>query len=804
MSLTTSNDCIMKSYPASLLSPSLRRRTIAATVFALCSGYAMAVEPFTVKDIRLEGLQRTEAGTVFSYLPVRVGETFNDEKAASAVKALYATGFFKDVRIETDRGVLVVFVEERPAIASVEFAGVKEFEKDVLIKALKEIGLGEARIFDKSLVDRAEQELKRQYLSRGLYAVQITTTVTPMERNRVAVNFAVIEGDATKIRQINFVGNKTFSDSELRRQISLTTPGWLTWLTKTDQYSKQKLTADIESIKSYYQNRGYIEMQVESTQVSITPDKKDIYITVNVKEGDKYTVSDIKVEGKMFGQEEAIRKLVALKKGDVYSGEKMTQSTKKIAEHMGNFGYAFANVNPYPKLDHKKKEVSFTIFVDPGKRVYVRRINFAGNAKTRDEVLRREFRQMEGAWYNGEKIRLSRDRVDRTGFFSEVTVQTPEVPGTADQVDVNLKVVEKPTGMVSLGAGYSQAESLMLSGSIQQDNFAGTGNTVGISANTSSRYATVVLNQTNPYFTDDGISRSYELYLRTQRPPLINSSDYKVQTVGGNIKFGVPFSETDRVFFGLGVERTKVQTYGPDITTGALSSPYIYREFVAQNGGPAADTNPYPGGKVSVYSIPLTIGWQRDGRDSALVPTKGQLMRANLEISPAGDLQYYRATYQHQYYWPLSSVMTFAVNGQADYGKGFGGKPYPVFKNVYAGGIGTVRGYESASIGGMDTTDPNNPQAIGGSKRLIGNVELQFPFTWAGKDRTLRWFTFLDAGTVWKDAEKVSLSDMRYSAGIGISWQSPIGPLKLSYGVPLNPKADDRKQPFQFQIGTGF
>jgi len=805
----------MKLHPTSHISSSFRRHAIAVAVFALCSGHALAIDPFMVKDIRLEGMQRTEAGTVFSYLPVRVGETFTDEKGAAAVKALYATGFFKDVRIEADGNVLVVFVEERPAIAVVEFSGIKEFEKDVLVKALKEIGLAEARVFDKSLVDRAEQELKRQYLSRGMYSAQITTTVTPMERNRVAVNFAVAEGDAARIKQINVVGNKAFSDSQLRRQVSLTTPGWLTWMTKTDQYSKQKLTADIESLKSFYQNRGYIEMQVESTQVSITPDKKDIFITINIKEGDLFKVSEVKFEGQMFGQEEAIAKLVQLKNGDVYSGEKMTQSTKKISEHMGTFGYAFANVNPNPTIDRAKKEVAFTIFVDPGKRVYVRRINIAGNAKTRDEVIRREFRQIEGSWYDGEKIKLSRNRVDRTGFFSEVAIETPEVPGANDQVDVNLKVVEKPTGLVSLGAGYSQAESVMLSASLQQDNFAGTGNTVGVAVNTSSRFRTISLTQTNPYFTDDGVSRSYELFLRTQRPPLLNSSDYKVQTIGGNVKFGVPFSEKDKVFFGVGVERTKVDTFGN--TNPNFISPLRYRQFVEQFGGPAANPLPldpltgqplnYVGGSVAATAIPLTIAWQRDTRDSALVPTMGQLMRANFEISPAGDMKYYRATYQHQYYKPLSSVMTLALNGQIDYGKGMGGKPYPVFKNVYAGGIGTVRGYESASIGGMDTSDPNNPQAVGGNRRIFGNAELQFPFTAAGKDRTLRWFTFFDAGTVWQEGEKMSLggdNGLRYSVGLGISWQSPIGPLKLSYGYALNAKPEDRKQPVQFTIGTGF
>ncbi|MBS1170975.1 MAG: bamA [Burkholderiaceae bacterium] len=727
----------MKSHLDRLFPNPFRRHAIAAAAFALCSGYALAVEPFTVKDIRVEGVQRTEAGTVFSYLPVRVGETFNDEKGAAAIRALYATGFFKDVRIEAEGSVLVVFVEERPAVATIEFTGIKEFEKEMLIKALKDIGLAEARIFDKALVDRAEQELKRQYLSRSLYNAQVTTTVTPLERNRVSVNFTVDEGEPARIRKISFVGNKAFTDSQLRGQFSLTTPGWLTWLSKSDQYSRQKLTADIESLKSYYQ------------------------------------------------QNEAIAKLVQLKKGDVYSGEKMTASAKKISDYLGNFGYAFANVNPNPVIDREKKEVAFTIFIDPGRRVYVRQMNVAGNNKTRDEVIRREFRQMEGSWYNGENIKLSRDRVDRLGYFKEVSVQTPEVPGVPDQVDVNMTVAEKPTGNLLVGVGFSQSEKLMLQSSIQQDNFAGTGNTVGLTANTSSRYRTIALSQTNPYFTDDGVSRSYEIFMRTTRPPLINSADYRVRTMGANVKFGVPFTEVDRVFLGVGVENTKVETFS--------NSPERYEKFVTDLGG----TNP---GSASANSLPLTVAWQRDSRDSALVPTKGRYQRANLEFSLLGDLKYYKATYQHQYYWPLSRTVTLALNGQVDYGRGLGGKPYPVFKNVYAGGIGTVRGYESSSIGGLDA----NEDAIGGSKRVFANVELQLPFSNDNKDRTLRWFTFFDAGTVWDEHAKMSLGDLRYSTGFGISWVSPIGPLKLSYGIPLNAKPEDRKQQIQFQLGTGF
>ncbi|MNR76273.1 Outer membrane protein assembly factor BamA precursor [compost metagenome] len=789
--------------------PVFPRRLIAIAAFALCSGYSHAADPFTVKDIRVEGIQRTEAGTVFSYLPVRVGETFTDDKGAAAIKALYATGFFKDVRIEVEGDVLVVFLEERPAIASVEFTGTKEFEKDQLIKALKEIGVGESRIYDKALVDRAEQELKRQYLSRGLYGVQITTTVTPLERNRVAVSFAVDEGDVARIKNINIIGNKAFSEKELISLLALRTPGWFTWYSKADQYSKQKLAGDIESLKSFYLNRGYIEMQIESTQVSITPDKKDIFITINIKEGEKFTVSDIKLEGEMLGREAELASLVQLKKGDVFSGEKLTATTKNISDRLGNFGYAFANVNANPQIDREKKEVAFTVMIDPGKRVYVRNINISGNTKTRDEVIRREMRQFENSWYDAEKIKLSRDRVDRLDYFNTVTVETPDVQGKTDQVDVNLDVTEKPTGNIMLGAGFSSADKLSLSGGVNQANAFGSGNTVGVNVNTSRLNRTIALSSTNPYFTDDGISRSYEVFLRTTRPPTINTGEYRIRTTGANIKFGVPFTEYDTVFFGVGVERTEVQTYSG--VTNYNDSPDVYKRYVDSINNVQNDaSNPNSAFSQGVHNasttgLPLTAAWQRDNRDSALVPTKGRYQRANFEFSPAGDSNYYRATYQHQYFQPLFSNVTLALNGEVNYGKGLGGKNYPIFKNFYGGGIGSVRGYESSSLG----PKAGNGDPLGGSSRLIFNAELQLPFPGAGIDRSLRWFTFFDAGNVYADGFGGG-GGLKASVGLGLSWVSPIGPLKLSFGKPLNATTSgtvaerDRTQAFQFQLGTGF
>lgn len=779
----------MKLHFARSFSPLFPRRLIAIAAFALCSGHALAVESFTIKDIRVEGLQRTEAGTVFNYLPVRVGDIYTDDKGIAAIKALYATGFFKDVRIEVEGNVLVVLVDERPAIAGVDFSGVKEFDKDQLTKALKEIGLGEARIFDRALLDRAEQELKRQYLSRGLYGVQVTTTITPIERNRVNITFNVDEGEVARIRQVNIVGNKAFSDSELRELMNLRPPGWFTWYTKSDQYSKQKLTGDIEAIRSFYLNHGYIEMQVESTQVSITPDKKDIYITININEGEKYNVSSVKLEGDMFGREEELKSLMLLHPGDVYSGDRLAESVKRISERLGNFGYAFANVNANPQIDRAKKEVAFTILIDPGKRVYVRRINIGGNTRTRDEVIRREFRQFENSWYDGARIKRSRDLVDRLGYFDDVSIETPEVPGSPDQVDVTMTVKEKPTGNILIGAGYSSSEKFTVTGSVQQANAFGSGNTVGIEINTSQLNRTIALSQFNPYFTDDGISRGFEVFYRTSRPPLVNTGDYKYVSSGANIRFGVPFSELDTVYFGLGAELTRIQTYKND--PGYNDSPQVYLDYVAKFGDSKTATT---------KSFPFSIAWQRENRDSVLAPSVGYYERVNLEIAPIGDVRYYRAVLNGQIYKPLYRWMTLALNGEFDYGHGLLGRPYPVTKYFYGGGIGSVRGYKSSTLGPRSS----NGDPVGGPTRIIMNAELQFPFPGSGKDRSLRWFTFLDGGNVYAEGEKIQFKELRYAAGIGINWISPVGPIKISYGKPLNTKSGDQAEHFQFQMGTGF
>lgn len=776
----------------------------ACLLLLLASLSSYAIVPFVVEDIRIEGGQRTEAGTIFSYLPVRVGDTFTDDKATQAIKALYATGFFKDVQIEVDGRVVVVVLEERPAIALLDFSGVKEFDKDVLIKALKEIGVAQGRIFNKALVERAEQELKRQYLSKGLYGVIITTTVTPLERNRVNVHFVVDEGEAAHIKKISFVGNHAFDDEALLAVLSLRTSGWFTWYSKSDQYSKQKLGADLESLKSFYQDRGYLEMAIHSTQVSISSDKKDIYITINLTEGSQYTIASLRLEGEMFGREKEFESLLELHAGDIYSAAQLTESIKKITERMGDFGYAFAKVNINPLINREKSEVGLVLVVDPVKRVYVRRIHFSGNTTTRDEVIRREFRQFEGSWYDGEKIKLSRDRVDRLGYFKEVGLETTEVLGSPDWVDVNMRVVENPTGNFTFGVGFSQAERFTVSGGLSKSNAFGSGDTIAINVDTSRINRTLSLSHFEPYITDQGVSRHRELYLHTNRAPIGTVGDYRVRALGGNIKWGVPFTELDTVFFGLGVEKVDVQTYA--------GGPYRYQKYVTDYGNgkiyympenPVTGSQPYISvvpGNAATLAFPLTVAWQRDSRDSALIPTLGQYQRANLELAAFGDLKYMRMVYNRQHYIPLfSKWVTLALNGEVDYGRGLGGNPYPIFKNWYAGGIGSVRGFETASLG---TKDPITGDSTGGASRLILNAEMQFPFP-KSTDRSLRWFVFADAGNVY-DEGHVFKGGLKTSVGLGITWLSPLGPLKLSFGRALNATYLDKTKLFDFQIGTGF
>jgi outer membrane protein insertion porin family len=747
---------------------------------------AHAADSFVVRDIRIDGLQRVEPGTVFSYLPIKKGDTFTDDKGSAAIRALYATGFFNDVRISADGDTVVVTVVERPAIGTIDFAGIHEFEKDNLTKALNSVGLSLGRYYDKALVDKAEQELKRQYLTRGYYAAEVSTTISPIDRNRVGLLFSVIEGPSAKIRQINFIGNKVFSSGTLLDEMEMSTPNWFSWYTKNDLYAKEKLTGDLDHIRSYYLNRGYLEFNIDSTQVSITPDKKEMYLTITLHEGEPYTISSITLAGNLLDREAELKKLITVRKGDRFSADKLQATTKAIVDKLGEYGYAFASVNAVPKIDQEHHKVDLTLQVDAGKRVYVRRINVTGNTRTRDEVIRREMRQLESSWFDSGKLALSKDRINRLGYFTNVDVTTTPVEGTDDQVDVNVDVTEKPTGAITLGAGFSSTDKVVLSAGVSQDNVFGSGTSLSVNVNTAKTFRTLTVTQVDPYFTVDGIKRITDAYYRTVQPLLFSTdSSFRIITVGADTKFGIPFSEADTVFFGIGVEQNRLDVDG--------ATPQAYLDYVKEFG------------RV-VNNVPVTVGWSRDNRDSALVPSRGYFAQANSEYgTPAGNTTYVKFDAQAQYYYSFARGFVLGLNFQGGYGKGLAGQTFPIFKNYFAGGIGSVRGYEPSSLGPRDAST-NDP--IGGSRMAVGNVELTFPLPGTGYDRTLRIFTFFDGGNVWGDPGQggttTGANGLRYGYGLGLAWISPIGPLKISLGFPLVKHTGDQYQKFQFQIGTAF
>ena len=753
---------------------------------------AYAADSFVVKDIRIEGLQRVEPGTVFSYLSVQVGDQFTEEKGAEAIKALYSTGFFRDVQIQAQGDVLIVIVEERPTISRIEFTGMKEFDSEVIRKSLKAVGVSEARFYDKALIDKAEQELKRSYVGKGMFAAEVVATVTPVERNQVAVYFNIDEGPVAKIQEINFIGNVAFSESTLKSEMQLKTGGWLSWYSKDNLYSKQKLTGDLETIRSYYLNRGYLEFVFEATQVSITPDKKGIYLTISVREGKKFTVKDVRLAGDLLGKEAEFKQLIVLKSGDTYSSARLTESTKAIAEILGSYGYAFATINPQPDVRQELSEVDLTLVIDPGRRIYVRKVDISGNAKTRDMVIRREVRQFESSWFDSDKIELSKKRLGRLGYFTETDISTEDVPGSPDQVDVSIKVKEKPTGAISIGAGFSTTEKLMLTAGINQDNAFGTGTAVGLNLSLGKINQNLTLSNYDPYFTEEGISRYTDLYYRSSKPLYyVGDPDYKIQSVGSNIKFGVPYTEVDRIFFGTGVEAYQIQT------TSNTPQPYLN---YAQSYGIAAPGYP---GTLTTYNVPLTVGWARDGRDSALIPSDGSLQQLSAEVgTPVGNMTFYRLFGQYQKYHSFSKGNILSFNGELGYGQAYGNNPYPITKNYYVGGIGSVRGYTPGSLGPQYyNTTIGAWQPTGGQSKIITNIEYTVPVPGSGVDKTLRTFAFIDGGNAY--GENINLI-LNYSYGLGISWISPLGPLKFSYGIPYKPYPTANVQRLQFQVGTAF
>jgi outer membrane protein insertion porin family len=738
---------------------------------------------FRVSDIRVEGLQRITAGTVFNYLPVRPGDTIDFAQTADLIRALYKTGFFKDVRLEQQGSVLVVVVAERPAIAEIEFSGNKSIDSDLLKEGLKDIGLAEGRTFDRSVLERIEQELERQYFNQGKYAVQLTSTVTPLERNRVSIDIDVVEGETALIRRLNIVGNKSFDEDELLDEFVLSTGGWLSRFTKDNQYSRPKLAGDLEALRSFYLDRGYVNFKVDSTQVTITPDKHDIYITINITEGDVYKISDIRLAGDIVGDPAAYFPAIHLRRGQFFDRKTIVESSDRISAQLSDQGYAFANVNSIPEIDEETKTVAITFFVDPGKRAYVRRINVRGNSRTRDEVVRREFRQMESAWFSGEKLKLSRERVQRTGYFDSVSVETPAVPGSADEVDINVAVSEKPSGSLVAGVGFSQADGIVLNASINQENFAGTGKKVALALKTSSANKHYQVSYTNPYYTVDGISRGFDLSYRSTDFNDLDTADYKTDDLVAGVNFGIPLSEFNRFNFGFAVHHT-------DFEVGIDPSDEVL-EFEREEGNKFLD-------------FEVNLNWTHDSRDSAIFPTSGAVQGLFGQASiPGSDLQYYKLSYRHRRYWRLTDEFVFSLNGEIGYGDSYGGtSQLPLWENFYSGGPRRLRGFAARSVGPRDSQG----DSIGGNAMYNGSVELLFPPPFKAGSETVRMSTFVDFGAVVNtdDTDLFDYDEFRYSTGLGVSWLSPVGALTLSYAVPFRADEQDEEEQFQFTFGSTF
>ncbi len=734
---------------------------------------------FRVKDIRVEGLQRISAGTVFNYLPIKPGDVINERTAAEVIRALYQTGFFKDVSLEKEGAVLNVVVVERPAIAQIEISGNKSIKTEDLKKGLADIGLSEGRTFNRRVLDKLEQELRRQFYNAGKYGVQLKTEVVPLERNRVAVNIDITEGDTARIKGINIVGNRRFSDEELMSKFESRPGGWLSWLSKDDQYSRQKLAGDLELLKSFYLDRGYLNFRVDSTQVTISPDKKSIYATVNITEGDVFTLSDIKITGELVVDATEYFPLVHLKRGEPFSRRKVVDSTDRITEKLSEMGYAFANVNQIPEIDEKAKTVAITFFVDPGKRVYVRRIDIKGNSRTRDRVIRREMRQMEDSWMSNSKLLLSRERLRRLGFFEDVTFETPAVPGATDLSDVVVTVKEKPSGSLGAGLGYSQSQGLSFSANITEDNFLGTGKKVTLAFNNSSYNRHYQLSYFNPYATVNGISRGFNLSYRKTDYNELNVADYLTDTSVASVNYGVPVSDFNRLQASFAIENI-------DLAVGSLPPTEII-DFVQREGD-------------SYLNFKFTTNWRHDSRDSAIFPTVGSKHRVGLTATvPGSDLQFYKLFYDYQQFIPLYKKFVFAGRAEVAYGDGYGKtRELPFFENFFAGGQKSIRGFKNNTLGPRDSLgDP-----FGGNIKLVGSLELFSPPPLEEFTDTLRMSLFLDMGNVFQN--RVEWDEVRYSVGFGINWLSPMGAMSLSYGVPLNDKNYDDIENFQFSFGSVF
>ncbi len=755
-------------------------------IVAICSLCFMSLtahaEGFFVKDIRVEGLRRISAGTVFTYLPVQVGDYLDKDLTTKAIKELYATGFFSDIELKGDGDILVIRVAERPSITEIIIKGNSILETDPLLEGLKGIGLAEGRVYNRRLLDSVKQELFRQYYANGNYSVKVSTTVTPMIRNRVSILVEITEGEVARIKGINIVGNQLYTDDEILEEFDLGIPSSMAIWSDSDEYSKEKLEADLEKLKSLYLNDGYINFKIDSTQVALSPDKSFVFITVNIIEGDRYKFSDIELHGDVSeGLQQIANDVWVGRQKKNFSNRLIIGVSELLKNQLKDEGYAFANVNAVPGVDEATKTVKVKFYIDKGKRVYVRRIIFEGNEKTRDEVIRREMRIFEGGWYSAKKIRRSQLRLQRLGFFEGVDIQTPAVPNSPDQIDVIVKVSERDSGAVNLFAGYGEGQGLSFGASLKQDNFLGSGDRFGFEINTSRTNTVYSVDFNNPYYTDDGVSRGFNLFFKQTDTDEIDVSSYATDSWGGMLSFGFPITEDEKVFVGLGYDWLKMKVFP--------NSPQRVNEFVEKYGN-------------EFSTIRFKTGWNSDTRNRRNFATRGASQSLSLMAAlPGSELKYYTLSYKHKWYYPLFENSALMLRGDFGFGDGYDDtEKLPFFENFYAGGVNTLRGYKVSTLGPKDLDDSDNP--IGGNLKILGGTELIFPVPFV-ESNSVRLSAFLDAGNVFDTVDETTeFSEFRYSTGLTLRWLSPVGGLVFSYALPLNEKEGDRTKAFQFTMGT--
>lgn len=789
----------------------------------LAAGNALAFDAFTISDIRIDGLSRIAPGTVFTYLPVEKGDTLTSERADQAIRALYKTGFFNDVQLARQGDILVVTVKERPQISKIAIRGNKDLKTEDLLKGLKGIGLAEGEAFDQLKLSEVQGELIHQYYNRGKYNVSVKTSKVNLDRNRVEIAINVAEGKAAKIKHLNIVGNTTYPDKDIKTDFQSDTSNWTSWYSKDDQYSREKLSGDLETLQSFYMDRGYADFNVDSTQVSISPDKRKMYIVANIKEGEVYTINDIKLTGTLVLGEEDLRKLVQVKAGDVFSRKKIEQSVDAMTAVLANIGYAFAEVQPIPAIDKEKREVGLNFFVNPGKRVYVRKIVFKGNQSTEDEVLRREMRQLEGAWYSQAAIDRSKIRLQRLGFFKIVTIDTPKVPGTDDQVDLAIAVEEQNSGQFQFGLGYSQVQGIIASIGVTQNNFLGTGNRISLSAMKSSAIKRYQLSYFEPYLTDDGIGIGYDIQHTELNSSQNNIASYLSDTDAFNIYLGFPITESDTINAQLGVSKT-----------GILAIPGFSPQSIINY----IDNL----GHRTFHTWNTQLSWAHDTRNRFWNPTRGSLQSLSLLTTlPGSTIEYYKINYNFAQYLRMTNALTFYGHFSVGYGNTYndpksvlpasdprhmanlGGLPF--FENFYAGGVSDVRGFRDNTLGPYDVQNPllcpptikNCRQPLGGALKTVASAEVIFPtpFTKENDDST-RFSAFLDVGNVFKnnlcnnaiiDCNQFShwnASQLRASVGLSFQWRAPVGPIVINFAKPIRKKEGDDTEVIQFTFGNTF